>query len=155
MSGYFEIGIFHGKYKQNIGTLWRSAYTFGASGIFTIGKRYKKQSSDTLKTWRQVPLRHYLTYEDFFEHIPYSAQLVCIELVNQGCLLSKFKHPKRAIYLLGAEDHGLPEHIWKQHFTVAIPTPYPFCLNVATAGSIILYDRYIKELERGSNGNAK
>lgn len=50
MSGYFEIGIFHSKTEQNIGTLWRSAYQLGASGIFTIGKRYKEMSSDTYKT---------------------------------------------------------------------------------------------------------
>ncbi len=36
---YFEIGIFHPKTKENIGTLWRSAYQLGAAGIFTIGKR--------------------------------------------------------------------------------------------------------------------
>ncbi len=152
MSGYFEIGIFHGKHEQNIGTLWRSAYTFGAVGIFTVGRRYKKQSSDTLKTWRQMPLRHYQTYGDFLAYIPYSAQIVCIEMVDQGQSLPEFTHPKRAIYLLGAEDHGLPDHIWQKHFTVAIPTPYPFCLNVATAGSIIMYDRYIKQ-ERTSNDN--
>ena len=146
MSGYFEIGIFHGKCKHNIGTLWRSAYTFGAHGIFTVGQRYKKQSSDTLKVWRNIPLRHYLTYIDFYEHIPYDAQLVCIEMTNERITLPEFVHPKRAIYLLGAEDDGLPEHIWKHSHTVTIPTPYPFCLNVATAGSIVLYDRYVKGL---------
>ena len=149
MGGYFEIGIFNGKFVHNIGTLWRSAYTFGAAGIFTINKRYKKQCSDTLKTWRNIPLRHYLTYEDFYEHIPYDAQFICIELTDQGCSLPEFTHPKRAIYLLGAEDNGLPERIWKHCHTVTIPAPMPFCLNVATAGSIILYDRYTKGLKKG------
>ena len=37
---YFEIGIFHTKTEQNVGTLWRSAFQLGAAGVFTIGKRY-------------------------------------------------------------------------------------------------------------------
>jgi len=148
MSGYFEIGIFHGKCKHNIGTLWRSAYTFGAAGIFTIGRRYKRQCSDTLKTWRQVPLRHYLTYEDFSKNLPYRAQLVCVELADGADDLPEFTHPKMAVYLLGAEDHGLPDEILARCWKVVIPTPRPFCLNVATAGSIVLYDRYVKGLRR-------
>lgn len=30
---YFEIGIFHPKHGENIGTLWRTAYQLGAAGI--------------------------------------------------------------------------------------------------------------------------
>jgi tRNA(Leu) C34 or U34 (ribose-2'-O)-methylase TrmL len=44
---YFEIGIYHPKTRNNVGTLWRSAYQLGASGLFTIGRRYERQSSDT------------------------------------------------------------------------------------------------------------
>ena len=36
MSGYFEIGIYNGKTEVNMGTLWRSAYQLGASGIFIV-----------------------------------------------------------------------------------------------------------------------
>jgi len=35
--GYFEIGILHPRNSANVGTLWRSAYQLGASGIFIIG----------------------------------------------------------------------------------------------------------------------
>jgi tRNA G18 (ribose-2'-O)-methylase SpoU len=57
MSGYFEIGINNGKTEHNIGTLWRSAYQLGANSIFTIGRRYNKQSSDTYNVPDQIPLR--------------------------------------------------------------------------------------------------
>jgi hypothetical protein len=33
--GYFGIGIYHGKTEENIGTLWRSAYAYGADFVFT------------------------------------------------------------------------------------------------------------------------
>jgi tRNA (guanosine-2'-O-)-methyltransferase len=44
MRGYYGIGIENVKTAENVGTLWRSAYILGASFIFTIGKRYKKQA---------------------------------------------------------------------------------------------------------------
>ena len=46
MKGYFEIGIYQPKYEENIGTLMRSAYQLGAAGVFTVGKRYRKQVGD-------------------------------------------------------------------------------------------------------------
>lgn len=54
--GYFGIGVYHPKNVINIGTLWRSANCFGADFLFTIGHRYKHQGSDTLKTYRHIPL---------------------------------------------------------------------------------------------------
>ena len=44
------------------------------------------------------------------------------------------------MYLLGAEDHGLSNQaIEKAHFLIQFPSEKS--LNVAVAGSIILYDR--------------
>lgn len=40
MRGFFEIGVYHPKTAENIGTLLRSAYQCGASGVFTIGTRW-------------------------------------------------------------------------------------------------------------------
>ena len=58
-SGYFEIGIYQPKYEENIGTLMRSAYQLGAAGVFTVGKRYRKQVGDVFNIAKHVPLRHY------------------------------------------------------------------------------------------------
>ena len=105
MRGYFEIGIYHTKTEINVGTLWRSAYQLGAAGIFTIGRRYKSQASDTPKTWRHIPMRHYTDFDDFSCHRPMDAVLIGIEM--GGDLLHTCRHPQQAIYLLGAEDSGL------------------------------------------------
>jgi tRNA G18 (ribose-2'-O)-methylase SpoU len=140
MRGYFEIGIYHTKTEFNMGTLWRSAYQLGASGIFTIGRRYKKQSSDTYKVFRHVPLRHYADFNDFQTHRPLGAILVGIEM--GGIPLSEFSHPQRAIYLLGAEDHGLPEKILEQcNMVLSLESIGPLSYNVAVAGSIVMYHR--------------
>ena len=147
MRGYFGIGVYKGKNKTNIGTLWRSAYTFGASFIFTIGKRYEKQASDTTKTIRHIPLWHFTDWQDFNDHSPYDCRVICIEIASNAKSLDNFLHPKRAIYLLGAEDNGIPESILRGKQKLVINTQREYCLNVAVAGSIIMYDRYIKSLE--------
>lgn len=141
MSGYFEIGIYNTKTEVNVGTLWRSAYQLGAQGIFTVGKRYKRQASDTPKAWRSIPLRNYLTIDEIT--IPFNAILVGVEM--GGIPLAEFKHPKQAVYLLGAEDYGIPENILKRcHQVISIESIRLESYNVAVAGSIVMYDRLRK-----------
>lgn len=143
MSGFFEIGIYYPKFNQNVGTLWRSAYQFGASGIFTIGKRYEKQCSDTYASYRHIPLRYFVDFDDFNEARPFAATLVAIEM--GGMPLKEFKHPKQAVYLLGAEDNGIPENVLARcQYVISIPAIRQPSFNVAVAGSIVMYDRVTK-----------
>lgn len=142
--GYFGIGIENTKTGANIGTLWRSAHAFGASFIFTIKKRYNREASDTSKAWRTVPLYHYESIENFSHSIPYSCLVVGLEFSQTACKVENFVHPERCIYLLGAEDSGLSKEAIKIcHQLVVLPGEN--CLNVATAGSIIMYDRISKK----------
>lgn len=143
--GYFEIGVYHSKAEVNIGTLWRSAYQLGATGIFTIGKRYKEQASDVPKAYRHIPLRHYVDFDDFLTHRPFNSALIGIEFPGKN--LNNFVHPERCVYLLGAEDHGLPsEIVSKCQQIVSIESVNQPSYNVAVAGSIVMYDRFSKQL---------
>lgn len=143
VNGYCAIGVYRGKTEHNIGTLWRSAYILGASYIFTIDKKYKKQSSDVLKAWARIPLFHYDDFDEFLKNIPYDCRLVGVELDDRAEMLHTFQHPMRAIYLLGAEDNGLPEFIREKcHYLVKLPGNSS--LNVAVTGSIVLHDRASK-----------
>lgn len=142
-TGYCAIGVYRGKTSHNIGTLWRSAYILGASYIFTIDNRYKKQASDVTRTWSRIPLFHYKSFEDFLENIPYDCRIVGVEIDDKAEFLHEFEHPKRAIYLLGSEDHGLPEEVKsKCHFLIKLPGNSS--LNVGVTGSIVLHDRATK-----------
>lgn len=148
MSGYFEIGIFHTKTEQNVGTLWRSAFQLGAAGIFTIGRRYKRQSSDTYNVMNNIPLRHYEDFEDFKANRPIGAALVGVEM--GGIPLSQFTHPRNAIYLLGAEDHGLPPEIMEYcNKIVSIESVGLPSYNVAVAGSLVMYHRNFGQPNNG------
>lgn len=140
--GYFGIGIYHPKTTENVGTLWRSAHNFGADFIFTVGARYKKQPSDTTKASRHVPLYHYSSLSDLKTHMPLGAELVFVEQAEGAADLTAFSHPETAIYILGAEDYGVPEDEMHGYRKIAISTP--LCINVAVAGSIVLYDRNTK-----------
>lgn len=142
--GYFAIGIYGCKNSINIGTLWRSAANMGAAYIFTVGHRYKQQSSDTVKAFRHIPLFEYVSFAEMYKALPRDCWLIGVEQSASAHNLPGFAHPERAVYLLGAEDHGLPESVLSGcHATVQIPSAR--CLNVAVAGSIVVYDRNAKE----------
>jgi tRNA G18 (ribose-2'-O)-methylase SpoU len=137
---YFEIGIYAPVHSENIGTLWRSAYQLGAAGIFVIGKSPRRQSSDTAKTFREIPLRVFPTWSDFVEHRPIGARIVAIEM--GGNPLSQFNHPMEALYILGSEANGLPQFILEQSdYVLSIETVRSQSFNVAVAGSIVMYHR--------------
>lgn len=147
MRGYFGIGIENTKNELNVGTLWRSAAILGASFIFTVGRRYKKQASDTIGAWRYIPLYHYPNFAAFYAAIPYGCMLIGVELDQRAHKIEVFAHPERCIYLLGAEDNGLSRKaLTKCHALVQLPGS--FSMNVATAGSIVMYDRFLKSDRR-------
>ena len=141
--GYCAIGVYRGKTEHNIGTLWRSAFILGAAYIFTVENKYKKQSSDVVRAWSRIPLFHHKTFDDLLNNIPHDCRLVGVEIDYRAEWLHEFEHPKRAIYLLGAEDTGLPEEVKaKCHFLIKLPGNTS--LNVGVTGSIVLHDRATK-----------
>lgn len=141
--GYCGIGIVNVKSEVNVGSLLRSAYAFGADFSFTIGRRYKHQKTDTYKVPRHLPLWHFITYEDFLEHIPYRCPIIGVEMQENAILLQDFVHPHQAVYILGPEDGCIPQRVQKACMQV-VKIDTRFCLNVATAASIVLYDRFAK-----------
>lgn len=143
MSGYFGIGIYYGKSQKNIGTLWRSALLFGASYVYTINARYKWQPSDTHKSWRQMPFFYHSSIDQFLESLPFDSELIGVELTEEAINITDFKHPKSAIYLLGSEDTGLQKEILDKCSKI-IKLPGKHSLNVSTAGSLVMYDRYLQ-----------
>jgi len=142
MRGWFAVGVWHPKTAENIGTLVRSAHAFGASFVFTVGRRYKRQAS-AVKLDRHIPVLHFATLDDLRTAMPKGARIVGVELDDRSVPLREFTHPPAAAYLLGAEDHGISSHIRPGMQLVQIEGGSS-CLNVATAGSIVMYDRVVR-----------
>lgn len=142
MHGYFGIGVYHAKSECNIGTLMRTAYSYGASFVYTVGKRYQRQASDTVNAMMKIPLYHFLTVDELVDHLPVACPLIGVELVEGAQEVGNYTHMPVACYLLGAEDHGIPaKDLARCHQVIVIPGAKT-CLNVAVAGSIVLFDRY-------------
>ncbi len=69
--------------------------------------------------------------------------LIGVEL--GGTSLGNFSHPKQAIYILGSEDAGLPVSITEVCTNiVSVESHRAFSYNVAVAGSIVMYDRFLQ-----------
>jgi tRNA(Leu) C34 or U34 (ribose-2'-O)-methylase TrmL len=143
--GYLGIGVFEPKFGDNVGMLWRHARLFNADFIFTVGRRYSKEPTDTSETYRHTPLFHYTDLADLETHLPKGCELILVEQADKAEKLPQAVHPKQAVYLLGAEDHGLPEDLIASHRVFEIPTAQPQSMNVSAAGTLIMYDRITKE----------
>ena len=143
MRGYFGIGVEGITKPMNVGSLFRTAHAFGASFVFTVDARYKRgeaENSDTSRTAQQVPLYEFDSVEAL--RLPTDCALVGIELLDEAQELPSVRHPRCAAYVLGPERGALsPKLLACCDQVVKIPTK--FCINVAVAGAIVMYDRRI------------
>jgi len=138
--GYFAIGVERVSKPMNLGNLMRSAYGFGASFVFTIGadSRAFEAKSDTSKAAEHLPAYHWADISEM--QLPRHCKLVGVELLDEAFELPSFRHPTRAAYVLGPEKGSLsPGLIAQCDYVVKIPTS--FCINVAMAGAVVMYDR--------------
>jgi tRNA G18 (ribose-2'-O)-methylase SpoU len=138
--GYFAIGAERTSKALNLGNLMRSAHGFGASFTFTVGATYQalEARADTSKGQWHIP--HYNWAAPDAMALPQGCKLVGVELLDDAIDLPSFRHPLRAAYVLGPEQGSLsPELAARCSYVVRIPTS--FCINVAMAGAIVMYDR--------------
>ncbi len=143
MRGYFGVGVEGISKEGNIGNLLRSTHAFGGSFFFTIAPAVDvdgMRMSDTSGAFDHVPYHQYKTVDDLL--LPEGCTLVGIELTPDSIELPSFRHPTRAVYVLGPEMGSLsPAMTEKCEFVVKIPMK--FCVNVGVAGAIVMYDRLI------------
>ena len=125
---------------MNMGNLLRSAHAFGAKFFFTIGAhpRAFEAKSDTSKAVHHLPVYRWANADEMT--LPLSCKLVGVELIEGAIDLPSFRHPPHAAYVLGPELGVLSEALLSRcDHVIKIPTA--FCINVAMAGAIIMYDR--------------
>src|SRR5215813_9332995 len=143
MRGYFGIGIEGVSKPMNLGSLLRTAHAFEASFLFTIGgsvSRRQIENADTSSAMANLPLHEYPDLASF--QLPCGCRLIGIELLPDAIDMPSFRHPPQAAYVLGAERTSLsPELQARCDFIVRIPTR--FCVNLAVAGAIVMYDRMV------------
>lgn len=138
--GYFAIGAERMSKALNLGNLMRSAHGFGASFTFTVGATYQalEARADTSKGQWHLPHYNWRSLDEM--RLPEGCRLVGVELIDEAIDLPSFRHPLRAAYVLGPEQGSLSAPLLARcDYVVKIPTR--FCVNVAMAGAIVMYDR--------------
>ncbi len=143
MRGYFGIGVEGISKEQNVGTIARSAHSFGASFFFTIAPQVDvdlMKVSDTSDAFDHLPYHQYESIDAFI--LPDQCQLVAVELVEDSIELPSFRHPTRAAYVLGPEMGSVSPALMKRADHV-IKIPMKFCVNVGVAGALVMYDRVL------------
>jgi len=138
--GYFAIGVERLSKPGNLGNLVRSAHAFGASFFFTFNAHYRLQGahSDTSDAGSHVPFYAWDSIADM--RLPQGCDLIGVEFLDSAIDLPSFHHPGRAAYVLGPEAGSLSPQM-RARCTSFIRIPTAFCLNVAMAGAIVMYDR--------------
>ena len=142
MRGYFGIGVEGISKAMNLGNLFRSALGFDASFIFTVNADFnpKRALSDTADTPGQLPLYQFADAEALL--LPRGCALIGVELLDEAEALPSFRHPRRAAYVLGPERGSLSAAmVARCDHVVRIPTN--ICINLATAGAVVMYDRLL------------
>lgn len=141
--GYFGIGVEGISKPMNVGNLLRSAHAFGASFFFTISPEVDvraMQASDTSGAFGHIPFYNFQKPEDLL--LPYQTALVGIEFLEDSIELPSFRHPQRAIYVLGREMGNISDAMLAR-CDYKIKIPMKFCVNVGVAGALVMYDRLI------------
>jgi len=142
MRGYFGIGAEGISKPLNLGNLIRSAHAFGASFVFLVDAHHTARSalSDTSQAERQLPLYSFASADELA--LPRGCALIGVELLDEATLLPSFRHPLNAAYVFGRERGALTQGMAARcDHLVRIPTR--FCINLAAAGAIVMYDRML------------
>lgn len=141
MRGYFGIGVEGISKAYNVGNLFRTAHAFGASFVYTVNAKYSKYDgnrTDTSKSLNHTPFYSFPSLDKMV--LPKGCQLVGIELTEDAIELPSFRHPTQAAYILGPERSSLSTSTLA-HCDHVIKIPMSFCINVGTAGALVMYDR--------------
>jgi len=133
--------------EGNVAQVVRAAACFGVTRIEIYQPRYEPASGRKgdrkprplrMKDYRSVQLTTAAAV-----HFPTGSTPVAVEFMDEAEPLWTFDHPDHAVYIFGPED-GSIEHATLAQCQSVVRIPSRFCLNLAAAVNIVLYDRICK-----------
>jgi len=137
--------------EHNVGSLVRTAHAAGAEEVILVGDReWNVEAARTSDLYTQII--HLGSADELLEHLEARRYgLVVVELAPTSVSLFDAEYPSRPCFLVGAELGGVPEELIRAaELVVEIPqwglVP---SLNLAMAGSIVIYDHLAKLHRRG------
>jgi len=148
----FAIAAWEISKEHNVGTLVRTAHAAAASEVILTGEReWNVEAARTADLYTEI-IQLPADPEAFRAHLATRRwNLVAVELAENATSLFDAEYPDRPCFLLGAEIGGIPaELLADAELVVQIPqwglVP---CLNLAVAGSLVVYDHLAKRRRAG------
>lgn len=145
----FAVAAWNISKEHNVGGLVRTAHASAASEVLLVGEKdWNVEAARTAELYTQVTML--LDERALLDHVRTEGyELVAVELATEAINLFDAEYPDRPCFLLGAELEGVPENLLRaSSMVVQIPqwglVP---SLNLAIAGSIVIYD-YLGKLYR-------
>lgn len=148
-----SIALVNPKYARNVGAVVRIAACFGLRQVWFSGNRVNIDPNGKERLPREERMKGYsnvdiIQHDNFFDQFDKDIIPIAVELKSESEQLHDFVHPENALYVFGPEDGSLQrEELVRCHRRVVIPTRH--CLNLATAVSVIMYDRMLKRYQSG------
>lgn len=145
----FAIAAWDISKEHNVGSLVRTAHAAAASELVLVGEReWNVEAARTAELYTSIV--QLTGVDEFLDHLAARRwNLVAVELHERSVNLFEARYPDRPCFLLGAELGGVPEEL-VDAATMVVQIPQwglvP-SLNLAVAGSIVLYD-YLTKLHR-------
>ncbi len=145
-----SIFLVNPKFAHNVGMVMRLCSCFGVSQLWFTGNRVTMDIEARGRLPREERMIGYKDVTLINSDYPFDrfegATPVAVELRDNSENLPDFEHPENAVYVFGPEDGSIPRKTLQLcHRFVVIPSKY--CLNLATASAVILYDRAMKRKE--------
>lgn len=144
----FAIAAWEISKEHNVGTLVRTAHAAAAEEVILLGDReWNIEAARTAEIFTEI-VQLPAEIEAFRDHVrARDWNLVAVELDKASTNLFDAAYPQRPCFLLGAEIGGIPRELLDDaELIVQIPqwglVP---CLNLAVAGSIVVYDHLAKQ----------
>jgi tRNA G18 (ribose-2'-O)-methylase SpoU len=145
----FAIAAWNISKEHNVGSLIRTAHAVAATEVLLVGERdWNVEAARTAEHYTKV--RFLATVAAFTAHLEANAlQLVAVELDPRAVNLFAAAYPDRPCFLLGAELGGVPDELLDAASSIVQIPQWGLVpsLNLAVAGSIVVYD-YLAKLDR-------
>lgn len=138
-SHQFRLIVFNIEKNPNVALLLRSAYAFGCKEFLIVG-RQRFRFTGASGAHRFQPIRHCFTLQEAVDYCrDQGDEIVGVEIGGEA--LSQTTFLNNTAFILGNEGRGLADAETHCDRLVTIPQWRGMpSLNVATAGSIVMYD---------------